>query len=135
MPDEVDGVWNTVFLAVKALHTEAAAKRLAPRLAADGVVVSLQNGFNELVIADVVGRERTLGAFINFGADVVDPGVVHFAGRGAVVVGELDGRSTERLARVHARCSSSSRRRSPPTTSGAICGARWGTARCCSRPR
>ena len=34
---------------------------------------------------------RTMGAFINFGADVVEPGVVHFGGRGAVVVGELDG--------------------------------------------
>lgn len=100
-PDEVTGTWDTIFLCVKALHTEAAARQLAPHLAPDGVVVSLQNGFNELVIAEVVGRERTMGAFINFGADVIEPGVVHFGGRGAVVVGELDGRSTERLAQVH----------------------------------
>jgi 2-dehydropantoate 2-reductase len=100
-PDEVAGVWDTIFLCVKALHTEAAARQLAPHLAAAGVVVSLQNGFNELVIAEAVGEKRTMGAFINFGADVVEPGVVHFAGRGAVVVGELDGRATERLARVH----------------------------------
>ena len=99
-PDEVAGVWDTIFLCVKALHTEAAARQIEPRLAVDGVVVSLQNGFNELVIADVVGRARTMGAFINFGADVVEPGVVHFGGRGAVVLGELDGRDTERLARV-----------------------------------
>ena len=101
-PAELSGTWPTIFLCVKALHTEAAARALAPHLPADGVVVSLQNGFNELVIADVVGRERTIGAFINFGADVLEPGVVHFGGRGAVVVGELDGRQTERLARVHA---------------------------------
>jgi 2-dehydropantoate 2-reductase len=99
-PDEVVGAWDTIFLCVKALHTEAAARQLAPHLAADGVVVSLQNGFNELIIAEAVGEKRTMGAFINFGADVVEPGVVHFGGRGAVVLGELDGRDTERLARV-----------------------------------
>jgi 2-dehydropantoate 2-reductase len=99
-PDEVEGVWDTIFLCVKALHTEAAARQLEPHLAADGVVVSLQNGFNELAIAEAVGQTRTMGAFINFGADVVEPGVVHFGGRGAVVVGELDGRETERVVRV-----------------------------------
>lgn len=99
-PADVAGAWDTIFLCVKAQHTEAAARQLAPHLAAAGVVVSLQNGFNELAIAQVVGRERTMGAFINFGADVLEPGVVHFAGRGAVVVGELDGTETERLARV-----------------------------------
>lgn len=100
-PDEVEGLWDTVFLCVKALHTEAAARQLEPHLAACGVVVSLQNGFNELTIAEIVGRGRTMGAFINFGADVLGPGVVHYGGRGAVVVGELDGRHTERLATVH----------------------------------
>ncbi len=99
-PGDVAGVWNTIFLCVKAVHTEIAARQLAPHLAKDGVVVSLQNGFNELAIAETVGRERTMGAFINFGADVLEPGVVHFGGRGAVVVGELDGLDTERLARV-----------------------------------
>lgn len=100
-PDEVAGIWDTILLCVKAQHTEAAARELAPHLAADGVVVSLQNGFNELTIAEIAGRERTVGAFINFGADVLDPGVVQFGGRGAVVVGELDGAQTQRLARVH----------------------------------
>ncbi len=94
-------MWKTVFLCTKALHTETAARQLLPHLAADGVVVSLQNGFNELTISEIVGRERTMGAFINFGADVLEPGVVHFGGRGAVVVGELDGSQTERLGRVH----------------------------------
>jgi len=100
-PDDLAGIWDGVFLCVKALHTEAALAQLAPHLSPDGVVLSLQNGFNELAISDAVGHERTVGAFINFGADVLEPGVVHFGGRGAVVVGELDGRRTQRLARVH----------------------------------
>ncbi|MGH9732427.1 MAG: ketopantoate reductase family protein [Candidatus Acidiferrales bacterium] len=100
-PDKPAGVWDTIFLCVKAQHTEAAARQLLAHLAPDGVVVSLQNGFNELTIAETVGRERTMGAFINFGADVLEPGVVHFGGRDAVVAGELDGRVTTRLTRVH----------------------------------
>jgi 2-dehydropantoate 2-reductase len=100
-PDALSGAWDTIFLCVKALNTETAARQLVPHLAENGAVVSLQNGFNEMTIADVAGRARTMGAFINFGADVLEPGVVHFGGRGAVVVGELDGRSTQRLARVH----------------------------------
>jgi 2-dehydropantoate 2-reductase len=65
-------------------------------------VVSAQNGLNELVIAGIVGRERTVGCFVNFGADYLEPGVVMYGGRGAVVLGELDGTVTPRLERLHA---------------------------------
>ena len=101
LPSEVTTSFETIFLCVKAQATEAAARSALPFLASDGVVVSLQNGLNELVIADVVGRTRTMGAFVNFGADYLEPGVVHYAGRGAVVVGELDGAITPRLRAVH----------------------------------
>ncbi len=99
-PAEAAGTWSWVLLAVKALHTERAAAQLAPRVAPDGCVVSLQNGLNEIAIAAAVGEARTLGAFVNFGADVLEPGVVQFAGRGAVVVGELDGAASARAARL-----------------------------------
>ena len=100
LPHEVPGAFETVFLCVKAHATEAAARALGPFLADDGVVVSLQNGLNELVIAEVVGEARTMGCFVNFGADYLEPGVIHYGGRGAFVLGELDGRDTERLRAV-----------------------------------
>src|SRR5262249_46374716 len=49
------------------------------------------------VIAEVLGAERTVGAFVNFGADYIEPGVIHYGGRGAVVIGEIDGRITPRV--------------------------------------
>ena len=49
----------------------------------------------------MVGESRTLGCFVNFGADYLSPGVIHYAGRGAVVIGELDGRITPRLEALH----------------------------------
>ena len=97
LPQDVAGVYDIILLCVKAHHTENAARALAPHLAAGGYVASLQNGLNELVIADIVGRERTVGCFINFGADYLSPGVVHFGGRGAFVLGELDGARTPRV--------------------------------------
>ena len=66
-PEKLTGKFRTVFLCVKAQDTEGAAKALLPHLAADGAVISAQNGLNEIVIAGVVGKERTVGAFVNFG--------------------------------------------------------------------
>jgi len=100
-PDAVTGQFEHVLLCVKAQDTADAARALAPHLAEGGYVVSLQNGLNELVIADVVGRKRTVGAFVNFGADYLEPGLVLYGGRGAVVLGELDGRRTDRIAALH----------------------------------
>jgi 2-dehydropantoate 2-reductase len=132
VPCELAGTWDTVFLCVKALHTEQAARELAPHLAKDGVVVSLQNGFNELAISDVLGRERTMGAFINFGADVLEPGIVHFGGRGAVVLGELDGRQSERLARVQRALLNFEPNTITTNNIWGYLGARWATALCFS---
>ena len=100
-PEQLTGIYDRIFLAVKAQHTEAAAKALLPHLAPDGYVVSAQNGLNELAIARIVGAQRTMGAFVNFGADYLEPGRVIYAGRGAVVIGEIDGKMTPRLAALH----------------------------------
>lgn len=90
-PQEFDGPLGRVLLAVKAQATRDALEWIAPRLAADGCVVSLQNGFNEEVIARYVGAERTVAAFVNIFADVIEPGVVLDGGAGALVVGEPGG--------------------------------------------
>jgi 2-dehydropantoate 2-reductase len=101
-PDQLKGTWKRILLAVKAHHTDEAARALLPHLADDGYVVSLQNGLCEDIIAGVVGKQRTIGAFINFGADWIGPGEILYGNRAAVVVGELDGRITPRLEVLHA---------------------------------
>ncbi|MEV7085196.1 2-dehydropantoate 2-reductase [Streptomyces sp. NPDC093085] len=90
-PDDHEGPIGRVLLAVKAQATGAALEWIAPRLAADGYVVSLQNGFNEELIAERVGTARTVAAFVNIFADVVEPGVVRDGGAGALVIGEPGG--------------------------------------------
>lgn len=100
VPDTAPRRLGRVLLAVKAQATEDALRWLAPRLARDGFVVSLQNGLNERLIASFVGEDRTIGAFVNLFADVVAPGVVRDGGPGALVVGEPDGRITDRVEQV-----------------------------------
>ena len=101
-PAEITGSFDRILLCVKAQDTEAATHALLPHLAAGGYVVSVQNGLNERVIAAIVGAERTIGCFVNFGADYLEPGVVQHSGRGAVVVGEIDGARTPRIEALHA---------------------------------
>ena len=96
-PATVRGEWDTIMLATKAHHTEAATRALLPYLSAQGCVISAQNGLNEIMIAAIVGAERTVGAFVNFGADYLEPGVILHGSRAAVVVGEVDGRITPRV--------------------------------------
>jgi 2-dehydropantoate 2-reductase len=98
---ELEGRFPLILLCVKAHHTEAALAGLLPHLADDGVVVSVQNGLNETTIARLAGEARTFGCFVNFGADYLEPGVVHYGGRGTVVVGEIDGRETPRARSIH----------------------------------
>lgn len=101
-PENVQGIYRRIFLCVKAHHTEAACSGLLPHLAPDGYVLSLQNGLCETIIAPIVGAERTVGCFVNFSADWHGPGRIMYGGRGALVLGELDGSTTPRLTALHA---------------------------------
>lgn len=101
LPEEVEGQFERAYLCVKAHHTEAATRALVEHLPSDGYVVSAQNGLNEQVIARIAGENRVIGCFVNFGADYLEPGVVQYSGHGAVVIGELHGRFTERAERIY----------------------------------
>ena len=101
-PDQLTGTYSRIVLAVKAQATEAAVAQLKPHLAPDGFVLSAQNGLNERVIARHLGLDRTMGAFVNYGADWIGPGQILFGNRGAVVVGEIDGSLRPRTEEMHA---------------------------------
>jgi len=99
-PAALGGNLALVLLAVKSQDTPAALEVLAPRLAADGTIVSLQNGLNEELIAAAVGEPRTVGCLVNWAADWQAPGRILHGGEGALVLGELDGRRSERVERL-----------------------------------
>jgi 2-dehydropantoate 2-reductase len=96
-PDEVRGPIRRVMLAVKSQHTVAAARMIAPLLAPDATVLSLQNGLNGEAIANAVGAERVLLALVDIASDYMEPGVIQYGGRGSIYVGEPDGTITPRV--------------------------------------
>jgi 2-dehydropantoate 2-reductase len=95
-PDAAPDRLGLVLLAVKAHHTEAALDAVAPRLAPNGTIVSLQNGLNETAIAARVGAARTVGCLVNWAADWIAPGRIQHGGPGTFAVGELDGELSPR---------------------------------------
>jgi 2-dehydropantoate 2-reductase len=85
-------------VAVKSLHTRAAAELLRNRLAPDGYVLTVQNGLTADLLIEAVGRDRVVSSFVNFGADVMAPGRIMQGNVGTFRVGELDGgRITQRI--------------------------------------
>lgn len=101
LPGKLEGVYSRIVLAVKAQHTAAALAELLPHLADDGYILSAQNGLNEIAIAEQAGADRTMGCFVNFGADWLGPGHILYGGRGEVVVGEIDGPARPRTVEMH----------------------------------
>lgn len=104
--------FDVVFLASKAYDARWMSTLIAPYLAADGVVVVTQNGMTDDIVADVTGRERTIGAVVELSAEIFTPGIVQrdttkdgtwFA------LGELDGSITPRLEAVRSILSAATR--------------------------
>ena len=57
----------------------------------------------DAILGDALGAERILGGQCNVFVAVEAPGVIRHAGGGTLAFGELDGRPSERAARVLAR--------------------------------
>lgn len=76
-PGEIRGAYDAILLTVKSYDTADMLAAVAPSVAEDGCVVSLQNGLGnvEQVVA-AVGVDRALGGRVIFGAVVRAPGVV-----------------------------------------------------------
>lgn len=107
-PDELSELYDVVFLLTKQVYTKQALDTIMPYLHEDSIVCALQNGIPEELVASIVGKERTLGGAVGFGATFIKPGVSSLTTELAVMkkyafeIGELDGALTNRLQTVKA---------------------------------
>lgn len=86
---------------VKCYHTAVAVKAALPIIASGTTVLSLQNGWgNGPRIASIVGQEKLVLGVCYHSATVLGPAPVLHAGKGMTFIGELDGKMTERLAKL-----------------------------------
>lgn len=95
-PDEL----GPVLLAVKSQATKSAMTWIAPRLRTDGYVASMQNGLNEAAISEHIGAERTVIAFVDLFADLLEPGLIKDGGIGTIALGEYAGGTSSRVDRL-----------------------------------
>lgn len=80
---------DVVLFCVKGVDNEAASRSIAPHLAADAIVVSLQNGVdNAETIREASGIDA-LPAVVYIAAALPEPGHVKHLGRGELAIGEL----------------------------------------------
>lgn len=95
--DLPDGV-EIAFVATKANDCVDAVRRLMPRMASDGLIVSLQNGIAEAALAEVAGAERIIGCVVGWGATHLGPGRLEVTSPGEFIIGNWQtGADTARL--------------------------------------
>ena len=73
-PDEMSGKYDVIILLTKQLFNKDVVTFLEPFLADDGVIVTLQNGIPEPGIAEIIGKNRTMGCTVEWGAMLEGPG-------------------------------------------------------------
>lgn len=113
--------FDYVILATQPPQVEAAAREVAPFLAAQGAMVVLQNGLCEDRIAAIVGPERVFGAVVAWGASMNEPGVYTRTSEGGFVLGRPDGKPDPRLDELSVLLEAIG----PVTLTENLAGARW----------
>ncbi|HNX62770.1 MAG TPA: 2-dehydropantoate 2-reductase [Candidatus Limiplasma sp.] len=89
--EELKGQFEVALIATKAYDMPAAARHLLPFLKTDSLVLSLQNGICTDALAAVVGKERTVGCVIGWGATLLGPGELEMTSGGEFIIGRITG--------------------------------------------
>jgi 2-dehydropantoate 2-reductase len=90
------GEAEIVLVCVKTLDTETAAQALKPQLHDNTIVVSLQNGVDNVERIQSATGIEAIPAVVYVAAEMAAPGHVKHTGRGDLVIGALPGRERNR---------------------------------------
>lgn len=103
LPEEMSGEYDVIFLMTKQLLNEQVVTFLKPMLSERGVIVTMQNGIPEPEIADIVGKEHTIGCVVEWGATLSAPGestLTSDPGSLSFHMGGMDGISDDQIKAV-----------------------------------
>lgn len=105
-PGQLEGDYDLVLLLTKQTNNDIALKQFLPHLRKDSIVCTLQNGIPEESVAAYVGKDRTIGGAVMFGATWEKPGVSRLESpyentrKYAFAIGEMDGVLRPRMQQV-----------------------------------
>ena len=96
------GPADLILVLVKSYHTRDAIEKATSLVGDKTMVLSLQNGLgNEEILSEVVGKGHVLGGRTYAGGVLLGPGHVITGRKGKkTYIGELDGKTTERVSKV-----------------------------------
>jgi len=86
---------EVVLFCVKTLNTEEASRSLAPHLAPNAIVISLQNGVDNVERIRSTSNIDAFAAVVYVAAAMTAPGRVKHSGRGDLILGDLLGPARE----------------------------------------
>jgi 2-dehydropantoate 2-reductase len=92
---------DLVLLTVKSYDTETAIRESLPLISKETIVLSLQNGLDNIEkVERVIQKNQILAGVTTHGALFSKPGVINHTGIGKTILGELNGALTTRLERL-----------------------------------
>lgn len=92
---------NLVILTVKSYDTETAIKQIVPLIQDETVVMSLQNGLDNIEkIENRFDKDKILAGVTTHGAIFLKSGIIRHTGRGKTILGELNGSQSKRLKAI-----------------------------------
>lgn len=103
LPEDMDGIYDVIFLLTKQTVNHIILPMLAKHMDENSVICTLQNGAPEDLVAQYVGKERTVGGVTGWGATYIEPGVSQLTSdpyRMVFEIGELDGTVSPRIQRI-----------------------------------
>jgi len=99
-PAQVSDKMDAILLATKATSLPGIVNDLKPLMKPETVVVSLQNGLCEEIIAGIIGKDATIGCVVGWGATMHEPGELEMTSTGDFIIGRLDGRTDGTLVSI-----------------------------------
>ncbi len=96
--------FDAAYLIMKAHDVVESARRTIALLEPDGYVVTFQNGIVEDAVSEAIGKDRVISGIIGWAGTMNAPGVYEKTTMGAIHIGELSGKISERLKKLAQAC-------------------------------
>lgn len=98
---DVPFIADLILLAVKSYDTEKAIRQIVPFMHKNTMVLSVQNGLDNIEkMEQIIEKNHILAGITTHGVIFSKPGEIIHTGKGKTIVGELDGRRSKRITNL-----------------------------------